>query len=132
MKITNRSSEFKVFIAFAYTALVTVTSLISISNVPTIKLPYKDKVIHFLFYLLMVIIWFWSIKKKNYKNLTIIVVISIIYGIIIEVLQKELTQYRTFDKYDILANTMGTIVAYLFCMWFLKKNYSNSIIKFIK
>ena len=128
MKITNRSSEFKVFIAFAYTALVTVTSLISISNVPTIKLPYKDKIIHLLFYLLMVIIWFWSIKKKNYKNLTIIVVISIIYGIIIEVLQKELTQYRTFDKYDILANTMGAIVAYLFCMWFLKKNYSNSTI----
>lgn len=48
-------------------------------------------------------------------------VVSVVYGIIIEALQSLLTDFRTPDYYDVIANTIGVLVAALFLMKFKDK-----------
>lgn len=44
---------------------------------------------------------------------------AIAFGIFIEVLQDTLTNYRQLDLYDVLANTIGVVVAGI-TVWVLK------------
>lgn len=38
-------------------------------------------------------------------------VISVVFGIVVEVLQGTVTSYRSLDVYDMLANTFGALLA---------------------
>ena len=90
-----------------------VASLVSMKNMPTIQVPGKDKSVHFLFYLVLTLLWNFALQRK-FKNESlkyIIVIFVIIYGIIIEVLQGTLTKYRQPDLYDAIANSGGALVA---------------------
>ena len=74
-----------------------------------------DKVIHFaLFFIFTILIYLSGVLKKG--NLIWIVPISV--GIFIEILQHLMAMGRTFDFYDILANSTGILIAYFL---FVKK-----------
>lgn len=116
MKITKHLSERNfLFLAILWTVVITVLSLVSINSVPKVHIPGKDKVVHFLFYLVFVILWSFT-KVKLYFKLKydfIIVLFAIVYGIIIEVLQSVLTQTREADIYDVFANSIGAIAGFI-------------------
>lgn len=121
MKIIKHLSERKfLLLAIIWTVLITVASLVSFNSVPKVNIPGNDKAVHFLFYLVFVVLWslakWQSYFKMKYDSL--IVVLAIIYGIIIEVLQGVLTQTREADFYDALANSLGAIVGFigLYCV----------------
>ena len=109
-------------IAILWTCFVTTLSLITISseNGKSIVFDFNDKYVHFAFYLVFVIVWFWSLIKtkfaKNAKNIALIS--AILYGIIMEICQGVFTTTRTPDVYDVVANTLGaftgiTIIKYI-------------------
>jgi VanZ family protein len=54
-----------------------------------------------------------------------IVTACIIYGIIIEVLQSVITDYRTGDYFDVMANTFGVLLALTIFNQISKKNQFN-------
>ena len=105
MKIIRRLSERNLFVlALFWTIAITVASLISVGEMPKVDLPGNDKTIHFLFYFVLTLLWYVALERK-YKNRLLkflIVGASIIYGIIIEILQGVLTQNRQADVYDAL------------------------------
>ncbi|WP_405610003.1 VanZ family protein [Polaribacter sp. Asnod1-A03] len=80
----------------------------------------SDKVYHLIAYFSLSFSWLISFYKK--KSIKLQIIIScIIYGIIIEVLQSELTEYRTGDYKDILANTLGIVLGLLIFNQIIKK-----------
>lgn len=94
---------------------------------PKVDLPGNDKTIHFLFYFVLTLLWYVALKRK-YKNRLLkflIVGVSIIYGIIIEILQGVLTQNRQADVYDALANSAGAFLALLVIFWLNSKTFQN-------
>ena len=95
-------------------------------NSPSIpKLDVSDKIIHISAYLLISISWLLSFKEKA-KTLKVnsLIFISILaYGIIIEVIQGVFTNYRQFDFFDILANLVGIIVAFMIYFKGFRKNH---------
>ncbi|MFN7045552.1 MAG: VanZ family protein [Flavobacterium sp.] len=94
--------------------MITVASLVSFKSVPKVNIPGNDKVVHFLFYFILVILWSFA-KKKNYFDLKynlIIVIFAVMYGIIIEVLQSVMTNNREADIYDAIANLLGALVGF--------------------
>lgn len=121
MKITKHLSERNfLFLAISWTVLITVASLVSFNSVPKVNIPGNDKVVHFLFYLVFVVLWSLA-KWQSYFKIKydlLILVLAIIYGIIIEVLQGVLTQTREADFYDALANSLGAVVGFigLYCV----------------
>ena len=94
---------------------------------PKVDLPGNDKTIHFLFYFVLTLLWYVALERK-YKNRLLkflIVGASVIYGIIIEILQGVLTQNRQADVYDALANSAGAFLALLVIFWLNSKTFQN-------
>ena len=80
------------------------------------KLPFKDKFVHFGFYLLFTILWFrFFDKKENHwnlnKKLLFVFLLGFVYGVGIEICQGLFTKTRSADIYDVVANTIGGITA---------------------
>ncbi|WP_431132425.1 VanZ family protein [Psychroserpens mesophilus] len=93
-----------------YVATLTFASLGNVSGVPKIGFSFDDKIYHFLAYAIL------TFLLHNYFTITTVkrkvllsVVIAVIYGIIIEVLQSIVTDFRTPDYHDVLANTAGAL-----------------------
>ena len=128
MKIIKQLLEHNLIaIAIVFTVVVAFLSLVSLNNIPNVEVPGKDKTIHFLFYFVLTLLWNVALQKK-YKNWRLkyrIVFVVIIYGIIIEVLQKVLTKNRQPDIYDVMANTAGAFIALGFVFWLKNKTFQK-------
>lgn len=123
--------NFILFLALAYTVALTMGSLIK--PVAIVEQPFRfmDKVLHLSAYFGLFVVWVvWQllvkrriIAIKEYilarKIVVVTAVLSVLYGIIIEVCQGLLTDYRTPDGWDILANTTGVLLGILVLRLFI-------------
>jgi VanZ family protein len=88
-------------------------------NPEKFHIPHADKIVHFgIFCILAALI---GIEKKfvNLSDKIKIVIISTLYGIMIEIIQYFIP-WRGFDYYDMLADFCGAVVGAMLCS-FLKK-----------
>lgn len=96
---------------------VTFSSLSSFKGVDISRfnIPYFDKVVHFAFYFVMVVLGMFALKEqfktrfKLLKSLFIAVIFAVTYGIIIEVIQATYTVNRQGDILDGVANSIGAL-----------------------
>jgi VanZ family protein len=94
-------------------------AILSLSALPKLNLGFNiksgDKYLHAFAYFTLSIIWYFVLREKLQKtSIKIIVILSLImYGIVLEALQNGFTDYRTADFYDVIANTVGVIIATL-------------------
>jgi VanZ family protein len=103
------------FLAIAWTLVITTLSLADVGTLGnSIKIPHKDKMLHFVFYFLFYILWFQYFKDKTTRFKTSLLLFAIGYGIFMEVLQAMMGNHRSSDFYDVLANSFGSIVGLLF------------------
>jgi len=99
--------------------LITFSSLFSFSGFNnserSINIPHFAKVVHFVFYFVACILGVFFIrertkgKMKLQKALLIMCIATIIFGIVIEVLQYAITVDRMADLFDALANSLGSL-----------------------
>jgi VanZ family protein len=117
--------RFFFIIAVVYTLIISTLSLIPLGKISVGGFNPTDKMLHGFAYFILTLLWlFYYLMKKsgihNYKwkffNISALV---IVFGMLIEVLQGVLTSYRQPDWADILANSIGVLIAFLFCIVFL-------------
>ncbi|MDO9037918.1 MAG: VanZ family protein [Lutibacter sp.] len=89
-----------------------------------IDVQVSDKILHTVGYFMLTISWLMAYNvKSNPMKLSLLIASAVfIYGIIIEILQGALTDYRQADLYDVFANFSGIAVAIMFFALVLKKN----------
>lgn len=110
-----------IYIAIVITVAILYLSLAKLPKT-SINIKHIDKGYHSLAYFTLALAWLLSFYQKQEKKY-LIIVLCIILGIIIEVLQACLTIYRTGDYLDILANTIGVLIAlFVFNLFFRKKS----------
>lgn len=99
--------------ALGYTALITFLSLYSLEDLPRVEtFEFSDKFAHGLAYFVFTIIWFITLFKLNSKYpLMWAFVVTFFYGGLMEILQAVLSTARLADIYDLMANTIGAILA---------------------
>jgi len=111
--------------AVVYTLIITTLSLVPLGKISVGAFNPTDKMLHGVAYFILTLLWlFYYLMKKSeipdYKwgffNISVLV---IVFGMLIEVLQGALTSYRQPDWADILANSIGVLIAFLFCVVFL-------------
>jgi VanZ family protein len=96
-----------------------IIAILSLTAIPKINLGLDiksgDKFLHILAYFTLSTVWFFALQKKmsNLYSRIALILSLVIYGIILEVLQGGLTNYRTGDFYDAIANTVGVLLAVL-------------------
>jgi len=116
-------------ISIGYSIALLVSCLITVEGV--IEMPNnKDKVIHATAYFIFTCLWFFtflnSFKKSKPQAIKTTVIYSIVFGIIIEVLQQVTTQTRQADYKDVIANIIGTLLAVLFINLITKLKVKNN------
>ncbi len=120
-------------LAILYSCIITYASLARFINPIEVNIEGSDKIAHFAAYFIFTIVWFlfFFFSEKMNKNLSQSLiyasVICFFYGILMEVLQNLLTNYRSAEGYDVLANTSGIIFAAI-----LLKVFGNKLLRFKK
>lgn len=109
-------NKFLLPFALLYTLFLTLGSFLQPEQLPSLGSTISDKVIHFIGYTFLVCLWSVAFYFKSKKNKFIIAVFktaffALVYGIIIEVLQEQLTNTREGDIKDVFANFLGVIFA---------------------
>ncbi|MDO6761036.1 VanZ family protein [Tamlana sp. 2_MG-2023] len=103
-----------------YTILLATVCLITIKDLPDVGVSFGDKIFHFLAYGLLTMLWFGTFFLNfNFKEKQAILyalILAVIFGILIEVLQDTMTVSRALDVYDMVANTIGALLASLLLM----------------
>jgi glycopeptide antibiotics resistance protein len=102
-------------ITILYSIVLTAVCLIDLNGVIEVKISFGDKIFHSLAYVVLTFLWYYTfyynLNFNKGKALIYAVVISIIFGIVIEVLQGTVTTYRSSDINDVFANSFGAILA---------------------
>lgn len=76
-------------------------------------IPYLDKVVHFMMYFIYTSLLLAENKTQKKSTIAIIVLYSVFFGALMEVLQYKLFTYRSGDIFDMLFNTIGVMIALL-------------------
>ncbi len=99
--------------------------LAQLNNVPFKGVSNLDKVVHSFFHFVFTLLWFLFFQKqfktiKNTKPLLVSLVLSVFFGISIEIAQELFTTTRHADVFDVLANTSGALIAVVAIAFFSK------------
>jgi VanZ family protein len=120
-------------IVFAIIWLLIITTLLCIpgTELPKIKWDNKiwlDKWIHVFLFMMLVIQWSKVYAGKNNMLVNIrrvffqIMLLGILYGTLMELVQKYFIPYRSFDLVDIIADAAGCLVGYFISIKRFVKN----------
>ena len=107
-------------IAIAVSIGILCLSLLKINVYEPMDLQHIDKLHHSLAYFTLVTCWLFALQKKQSKY--VIVLCCIFFGIVLEILQYAITNYRTGDYLDVLANSFGVILGVFVFNKVSKKN----------
>jgi VanZ family protein len=121
----------KIFQAFFVLWVITITifSLVEPENFTKIDVKNSDKYVHFITYFWLTLLLYLALPKNQLNlnsRLLFSFLFSVIYGIIIELLQGLITVKRQPEIMDVFANTFGSFIAVLVVLFLLPK------VKFLK
>lgn len=95
------------------------------NDLPSIGIGGTDKYVHFTFHFIFTFLWAMALKPFHkpisFFILIQIIVVSLLMGILIELLQEFFTTTRKADIWDVVANFTGTIAAG-FAIGLMQKN----------
>lgn len=85
---------------------------------------YFDKWVHaFLYFVLFFLIYYFP-KKKSISIYIIATALCVAQGVLIEFIQSStLVKNRSFDVYDIVANVVGVLLAWIAIRYFSNKRF---------
>ena len=101
--------------------LIAFASLVNVGDITPDgfpMIPNFDKIVHLLMYSTLTFIFLWENYSRHYYHVItnrvyLIFLIVILVGITMELLQYSITNYRSGDIRDTIANTVGSIVGWL-------------------
>ena len=106
-------------IAITYTLLITAALLTPITGAPKVEIPFADKMVHLIINAGLFMVWASYVfsgktntKTKKTYTLPLLFVCTLLYGILIEVVQGSFIPTRGADFFDVIANLCGLILGF--------------------
>src|SRR5690554_468098 len=111
-------SKTVLWLAVLYSIAIIVLFLMPTSQLPSVGVSGIDKIVHIVIFFFLAIMWQLVVFKKrgdrlNVKMSFLLLGAMFIFGILIEVLQGEVTVSRTANFYDVLADLLGAGIGVL-------------------
>lgn len=107
-------------IATALTVAIFYLSIVKSKNLPQIKFTYADKFEHSFAYGSTCLFWLIYIHYKTISKPIWVILLLTLYGAFIEIIQHNMSNGRTGDWYDVLANFTGCVLGWI-CFLNLRK-----------
>lgn len=125
-KGTKPLSERKfIYIATTITFVIGYLSLAKLDENPLgLPVVISDKLLHMGAYAVLSFAWFLTGHKNGWKRhyFSVVIVLLVLYGVLLEYLQMKLTIHRVGDLLDIAANAMGVLLAAAVFKWIYLSN----------
>ncbi|UPT69369.1 MAG: VanZ family protein [Flavobacterium sp. JAD_PAG50586_2] len=103
--------------------------LVSFGKLPSLGVSDADKYVHVTLHFVFVLLWGFYSKIKESKivipRILKLVVVSILYGLLIEFLQDTFTATRQADIMDVLANFTGATLALIVFVLMRRQKAAN-------
>lgn len=117
-------------LAIGWTILIAFLCLVKFTDLPSFGVSVVDKYVHFTFHFVFTMFWgiYYWLKYNEIKisKNVLVLLASLFYGILIEILQETFTETRHADVYDVMANLLGALVAFgLFVIIKKQKTVNN-------
>jgi VanZ family protein len=106
-----------------FTVILLVMPGPDIPEEPFFEIIYFDKWVHIGMFGILTFLWclpFLKSKNRSKKLFWVIAVCSISYGVLMEFVQKYLAFERDFDLLDIIADSVGSLLALIWLFYFLR------------
>ncbi len=106
-------NKYSIWLAILWTSILLILCFKTPSIEKKVYFPSADKIVHFTFYFVFVILWSRYLLYKNIlskKSKSYLVIIAILLGILIEIGQSILTTTRQADILDVVANSLGALI----------------------
>lgn len=83
---------------------------------------YFDKWVHVGFFAILVFLWRTAFdgRIKNYTS--VIFLSTLVYGFLVELIQHQWVENRSFDLYDVIADIFGSLIGLMIWSGVYKKN----------
>ncbi len=110
-----------------WAAFILLLCLIPGRDLPSVTIFEFDKIVHFIFYVILAWLMFYGWRKQTvfsslHQNMLIkILFITFVYGFAVEILQELLTLDRHFDILDALANSTGAVAGSIISAYLRQK-----------
>jgi VanZ family protein len=99
------------WIALFFSFLILMMSLINGGSIPLNTFNFSDKILHSTAYMVLMWVWMMTLKQRGMSKSVFILLIGLtLFGIVVEGLQASLTESRTADWKDAVANFIGLIM----------------------
>jgi len=123
-----KKNIFSILVALVIMYL-SLTSSHTFDKVSFINIPFLDKIVHFgMYFGLMSVIIFENRKIiKSIRQLFLIALIPLFYGILMEILQSTLTTTRSGSFYDVFFNLVGILASLLLLWLWIKPSTKESV-----
>jgi VanZ family protein len=113
-----------------FLAIITLASLVNLNKVEAPELfhiPHLDKLVHLGMYATLTFTFLWENYARHHYKVIVskaitIAILSGLFGILMEIGQQLITNYRSGDAWDELANITGVVVGW-FAFKILKQNF---------
>ena len=120
------SQSVRFILVILYVGCIVTLSLLPPQAFP--KLPLFegfDKVVHFTMYFIFSMLLSWAVKtEQKYMRLFLIMPVTIGWGVFMEIMQFEMHLGRSFDIYDILANSTGVVIGVILYVIVTRKSHT--------
>jgi VanZ family protein len=116
-----RKYSIRVGIAILYLIIISVIFFLPGSAFPQeswFDKVYLDKWIHVGIFFTLAFIWLWALR---YQAPNKILIFLILYGLSVEVIQGLFISNRSFDLFDLLSDTIGSVAGILLSRGYIKK-----------
>ena len=115
MRLTAK--HYKYFLpAFLWAVVIAILSLLPGNDLPKVRIPHIDKMVHFTIYLVFGALLMYGFAKQykgkalRFKPEWIVIGFTALWGTLMEVMQLLFTKTRHFEYLDILTNIIGSIL----------------------
>ncbi len=72
---------------------------------------HQDKILHFCAYIFLAFIWgYYMLLSSAKKGILYSFISTLVFGVLLEIIQERVNPSRTFDVLDLMANCIGVIV----------------------
>lgn len=122
---------YSLVITILYSLALATICLIQIDSVvEEVHIKNADKIFHFVSFLVLAFLWYVTLvntfKSNKTKSIINAFLISVAFGIIIEILQGSFTVSRQSDIKDVFADTLGALLVSL-VIYFKNRNLIKKI-----
>jgi len=111
----NFRQSIRISLVIVYVGCIAALTLLPMRDLPQIpEFEGFDKIVHFTMYFIFSILLCWALKAElNYNWLYLIIPVTVGWGVFMEFMQRRMHLGRSFDIYDMFANSIGVSIGIL-------------------